>query len=499
MPTQTSSSGLISRISRIRKAAAPSFSRVAASQNISKPAANALDTASFLSNQRQYAIPARTVPEFLQAYNVLPWLRSGGEKKAQSISDIEWLSLVEDPDTGQMVPLDEVTKVKHPLQIFFEQPHPFFSWQTITFIWSIHLDLAGEAFGVWDRTSEGWQIWPITPEKMTELPQFPEKPYFVLSLSDGQHKLPYDQVFWMVNPNPTAPYARGSGIAQSLDTELNIYKKTGETLDGFFDRQARPDMLISGKGLNPEKTKGMEREWRQKLTGFWNAFKPHFISEEVDVREFKQDFQSVQFIELQKLERDTITQVLGIPPEIMGNTENSNRASIEAADMFFSKWTLVPRLNMMREAYQRQIVPKFDDTGLIELDYVTPVQENKDYELEVIRAAPWAFLWDEIRIKAGEDVLPDGRGQCFAMPMNLTPTRVEDLPLPFSSSSSSGALGPDQAPASTPSEVPTPEDVTEPNTEPLMTPTQSPPLGQGFFGRGRRIKTGRGFAVRLRR
>ena len=479
MPTQRTSI-----VQRIRKAVAPSSSRVAAGSGTS------LDTASFLSSQRQYSAPARTVPEFLQAYNVLPWLRSGGEKKAQSISDIEWLSLVEDPESGQMLPLDEVIKVKHPLQIFFEQPHPFFSWQTITFIWSVHLDLAGEAFGIWDHTSEGLQIWPITPEKMTALPQFPDKPYFVLSLSDGQHEIPYDQVFWMVNPNPSAPYARGSGIVQSLNTELNIYKKAGETLDGFFDRQARPDLLISGKGLNPEKTKGMEREWRQKLTGFWNAFKPHFISEEVDVREFKQDFQSVQFLELQRLERDTITQVLGLPPEIMGNTENSNRASIEAADMFFSKWTLVPRLNMMREAYQRQIVPKFDDTGLIEIDYISPVQENRDYELEVIRAAPWAFLWDEIRIKAGEDPLPEGRGQVFSMPMNLTPTRVEDLP-----------LGQAQASTTPAGEAPAPN-ATEPNAEPLMTPTNSPPISgqnQGFFGRGRRVTTGRGFAIKLRR
>lgn len=476
---------------RIRKAI-PTSRAYGSSTQPAQSTGTSLDAAAFLSSQRQYTSPSRSVPEFLQAYNILPWLRSGGEKKAQSISDIEWLSLVEDPESGQMVPLDEVTKTLHPLQIFFKQPHPFFSWQFITFIWSIHLDLAGEAFGIWDHTPEGLQIWPVTPAMMTELPVFPQKPYFVLSLSDGQHEIPYDQVFWMVNPNPSAPYARGSGIVQALDTELNIYKKTGATLDGFFDRQARPDILISGKGLNPEKTKGMEREWRQKLTGFWNSFKPHFISEEVDVREFKQDFQSVQFIELQKLTRNTIVQVLGLPPEIAGINENSNRAMIEAADLFFSKWTLVPRLNMMREAYQRQIVPKFDDTGLIELDYVSPVQENKDYELAVIQAAPWAFLWDEIRIKGGEDPLPDGRGQVFAKPMNLEPMRVEELPLPMAAQ-----ITPESTPE-TPSGAPAP--VTEPNTEPLMTPTaNSPPLGQGFFGRGRRITTGRGFAIKLRR
>jgi hypothetical protein len=478
-------------ISRIRKAVTP---KAASSSGIS---GTALDTTSFLSTQRQYSAPARTVPEFLQAYNVLPWLRSGGSKKAQSISDIEWLTLIEDPESGQMLPLDEVIKIKHPLQIFFEQPHPFFSWQTIQFIWSVHLDLAGEAFGIWDKTKEGMQIWPITPDKITALPQFPDKPFFVLSLQDGQHEIPYDQVFWMVDPNPAAPYARGSGIAQALDTELNIYKKTGETLDGFFDRQARPDLLISGKGLNPEKTKSMEREWRQKLTGFWNAFKPHFISEEVDVREFKQDFQSVQFIELQKLTRNTIIQILGLPPEIAGINENSNRAMIESADLFFAKWTLAPRLNMMQQAYQKQIVPMFDDTGLIELDYISPVAEDKSYELEVIQAAPYAFLVDEIRERAGEDPLPDGRGQVLPMPMAVSLTRIEDL-VP-----DAGTINPDgtTAPAEPTGETPAPN-ATEPSAEPLMTPAGSPPVNVGYsarFGKGRRITTGRGYSIRLRR
>ena len=471
MPTQRASI-----VNRIRKAV--SSSSTPGAYNAAQGTGFWSD---FLGTQRQTSTVKRSVPDFLNAYNVLPWLRAGGSKKAQSISGVDWLSLVEDPDTGQLTPISDLTNQKHPLEIFLEEPHPFFSWQTITYIWAIHLDLAGEAFGIWDMQPDVPQIWPITPDKITGLPSFPDKPYFTLSLSNGQHPIPYDQVFWMVDPNPAAPYARGSGLAQSLDTELNIDKKTSDTVDGFFDRQARPDILISGKGLNAEKTKKMESKWRNALGGFKNSFKPYFLSEDVDIKTFDQDFQGVQYLELRKMQRDTIIQVLGLPPEIMGILANSNRATIEAADLFFSKWTLKPRLDMMREAYQKQIVPKLDNTGLLQLDYVTPVQEDKEYQLNVMRSASFAFLIDEIRERAGEEPLQDGKGQCFAKAMNIEYTRLDDLP-----GDNETLNAPDQSEPSLASDEEKPESLLGPDA------------GEAS-ARYRVIKTGRGRIVRVPR
>lgn len=401
---------------------------------------------------RQNAGVKRSVPQYLDAWNTQPWLRRGGHAKAQSISDIEWLTLVEDPDTEQMTPVEDLLEHKHPLQEFFDHPHPIFSWQAITYIWSAHLDLCGEAWGVWDIEGDTKQIWPIPPDKITELPQYPAKPYYTLSLSNGQHHIPPELVFWMCEPNPAQPYGRGSGLAQTLNDELSIYSETGKTIDTFFRKQARPDVLITGKSLNPEKTKRLESEWKEKLSGFWNQYKPFFLNDEVTVQTFKQDFEGAQFLDLTKMERNTIVQVLGLPPEIAGINENSNRAMIEAADLFFSKWTLQPRLNMLRENFQKQIVPMFDDTGFVELDYVSPVAEDKEFEASVIRFASWAFLIDEIRVKAGEEPLPDGRGQSLGLPMNLTITPLTSLP----------AVG---------LEVPEPSGTTTPGTpEPILIP-----------------------------
>jgi HK97 family phage portal protein len=408
--------------------------------------------------------------------------------------------LTQDPETEQLVPVEDIINQKHPLEMFFEQPHPYFSWQTIQFIWAVHLKTAGEAFGIWDDNSEGRQIWPVNPTTITKLPT-PDEPFFIMSLSTGQHEIPVDEMLWLLDPDPTAPYARGSGIAQALDDELSTDEEAAKTIRAFFENQARPDVLITGRGLNPEKTKKIEEEWKEKQSGFWNAFKPHFMSEQVDIREFKQDFQSMQFIELRKYERDTIIQVFGIPPEIIGILQNSNRATIEAADLFFARYTLDPILRQMREAYQKQIVPKFDDTGLIELDYISPIQEDKEYNLKIMQAAPYAFLVDEVRELAGQEAFPNGLGEKIPMPLNLTMTSIDEgdeepnlAPIPGETiEPNPNAPAPTEPGQGTPPEQ-MPTEPTQAPMQPLM-----PPTAASYKKKGRRIRTGRGAIIRIRR
>jgi hypothetical protein len=304
-------------------------------------------------------------------------------------------------------------------------------------------------------------------------------------------------MLWLLDPDPTAIYSRGSGIAESLDDELSTDEAAAKTVRGFFENQARPDILITGKGLNPEKTKKIEEEWREKQSGFWNAFKPHFMSEQVDIREFKQDFQSMQFIELRKYERDTIIQSIGVPPEIMNIVENSNRATIDAADYLFSKYTLNPFLRKLRDAFQKQLVPKFDDTGLIEIDYISPVQEDQQFNAEVMRFAPYAFLVDEVRDMANKEPLPEGKGEVLPTPLNITFTPIneeeeEQEPAPIPGETIGEPTSPEQ-----PAQEPPAPDGTAPATVPLM-PAAPTASTRPLTPKGRRVRTGRGYIVKLK-
>jgi hypothetical protein len=77
------------------------------------------------------------------------------------------------------------------------------------------------------------------------------------------------------------------------------------------------------------------------------------------------------------------------------------------------------------ELLATHLVPEFDERLI--LDYDTPMMEDKEYRLNVARAAPWSLLVDEWRELMDYEPLENGRGRVVAVPLNLVFTAVEDL------------------------------------------------------------------------
>jgi hypothetical protein len=103
-----------------------------------------------------------------------------------------------------------------------------------------------------------------------------------------------------------------------------------------------------------------------------------------------------------------------VPPEILGIIENSNRATIDAADYLFSKWVIVPRLEAWRLDYQRLLVPEYDERLI--LDYESPIQHDTAFRGQLMTSMPWAFEADEIRECAGLTPLEDDLGKFHMEP-----------------------------------------------------------------------------------
>ena len=123
----------------------------------------------------------------------------------------------------------------------------------------------------------------------------------------------------------------------------------------------------------------------------------------------------MQLVDLRRFERDAIVQTFGVPPEMLGILQNSNRATIEAADHLFSRWVLLPRLEAFRDVLQKQLVPQFDEKLI--LTYQNPIPEDRDFKLSVMQSAYWAFSTSGVNWQG--EPLPDGKGDYFLMPLNL--------------------------------------------------------------------------------
>ena len=396
--------------------------------------------------------PQRGTKELLQAYDEMPWLRSVVNKVSKSFSSVAWRAfVVRQKDTGKAINISKMGYVdfrarqkilgeyrsskefeveeieRHPILSFLDSANMFFPGVVSRQLTQQYLDLVGESFWVLERDglNKPTSYFPIPPTWISQTPTLKDGAFTFRGPGGQEFNLPASMVIWFYEPKPSDPYSRGSGMARALADELDTDEYAAKYTKTRFINNARPDLLISAAGLQKEDTERLEQNWNSNLQGFANAMKAHFLNKEVKVTDLSPKFSELQLIELRKHERDTVFHVYGVPPELFGVNESSNRATIESAEFLYAKHVLLPRLEFHRSILQWKLVPEFDER--IILEYESPIEEDADRELSAAEKAPWALTVNEWRDKAGVDPLEDEKGDVHMVPLNLTP--VDDISL----------------------------------------------------------------------
>ena len=144
-----------------------------------------------------------------------------------------------------------------------------------------------------------------------------------------------------------------------------------------------------------------------------NSFKARFSQTELGIQEFKEaSFRNLQMEALRKFSRDTVFQVAGVPPELFGALESSNRATIDASETLFAHWVLRPELESFRATLQERVAPEFDERLIV--DYAFDDVTDKAFVQAMAATAPWSRKMDEWRSAQGLDPLgPEAGGELF--------------------------------------------------------------------------------------
>jgi SPP1 gp7 family putative phage head morphogenesis protein len=424
----------------------------------------------------------------LQAYNEMPWLRAVTQKIAHDVATTTWVLGVPERNgvktRNRLLQRSHYTQRRqwmkqalatnalrlldaHPLLDFLDEGNQWFPGLVATQVSQSHLDLIGEMVWLLETNGFGMPLAsvPIPPTWVMELPTS-TWPFYRIVGPGATRDVPIDNVLYLYHPNPAMPFGRGTGLGQVLGDELETDEYAAKHTRDWFKHKALPPYLIAGLGLQLGEMQRVEERWLQKHQGRGKGFVPHFMSRDVKVYPLAHTFQEQTIIPLRQHERDTIRQVFGFPPEILGIVENSNRATIEAAEFIYQRHVIVPRLEFMRAGLQERLVPRYDDR--LVLDYVSPVVEDREYALKVMQAAPWAFKADEWRERSAAEPLPEGDGQVFYLPFNLTPVKTlggNTAPLDINESEPAPELPPLLPPLQLPPAEPDEDDEDEPDED----------------------------------
>jgi len=400
--------------------------------------------------------PAIGTQDLLEGHDTMPWLRACGDKASTSVACVDWRLLARRGKDGKYVrdrvaqrsigearmklldsqrrvgQLDEITD--HVFFDMLEQPNEMMDRFSLLKLLNLHLDLVGEAYWIKQRNKLGVWVgsWPVPPHWVFRSPT-PGTPAFTVLWRGWKADIPFSEVVWWRDPSAANPYTRGSGVGWALGDEVEVDEYAAKMAKALFFNQARPDVVIYGFD-DVDQKRQVERDWITRLQGFWRAHKPYFMTGEPKFHEFQRPtMEQLVYPSLRTSQRDIVMQTWGIPPEMFGISESGNlsRVAYEAAEYLFAKYVTFPRAERIRGPLQREVQAEYDERLI--LSYVSPVPEDKEYELNVMKAAGWAWDGDEWRARGG--YAPDtvaGKGRLVPLNSYVTTDPLDAAQRPAS-------------------------------------------------------------------
>lgn len=332
------------------------------------------DTENFVS--RWARPPSKNTAEWLEMFSKSPRL-AVVDRIASDLANVGGRLLRINPDGSET----EITE--HPFLNFMAQPNPLYE-MTSSAIWRLHeiyLMLVGESFFLIERDEHGKpvELWNVPPHWVRMTPYIGSPYYQIVATSGLCMEVPVDDMFVMKQLNPLDPFMRGLGIAESIADEVEIDEYAAKFQKRFFYNDATPPVVFAMPDATDEQREAFMARWNKRHKGVENSHKAAALSGNVTIHELgKGEGKNLGFIESRVAMRDAVLEHFGVPREIMGITENSNRSTADAAQYIYAKNVLTPRLKNREEAINKQLLPLFGSDLVWRFDPVVPYDKDFD-------------------------------------------------------------------------------------------------------------------------
>jgi len=318
--------------------------------------------------------PERKGNEFLKAYSEISWIYAAVRLIAQNIVSL------------------------------LDRPNPFLTRYDLFMMTVQNLELVGEAFWLLlkDNQKNILGIAPLNPTRMElELENgLPKRWLYGPERGKGIELLPEDVVVFRY-PNPINPY-RGlsplKAVAVAGDTDLYAAKWNRN----FFYNAAAPSAaIISDKRLSDEEFKRLKAQIEKMYQGLDNAHKTILLENGLDFKPVQLSHKDMEFLELRRFTRTEIAAVFGVPLSKLGISEEVNRATAFVNDYTFAKNTLTPKLKLIADALNHQLLVHFGEDLAFEFDSVIPQDEEFQMKKYIEFAKQGIMTINEIRDELG--------------------------------------------------------------------------------------------------
>ena len=301
----------------------------------------------------------------------------------------------------------------HPALQLLTHPNPFQSGHEFMEGIATWLELAGECpvYLNIPNGREPAEAYILDPRYLTIIPD-PKKyvtGYIYRPPATEESTFNTDEIIMFRDFNPKSQY-RGHAPIRSARYVVDSDQFQEEYNRDFFYNDAVPRAILTApNALNDSIFNRLRNIWKETYQGRRKAHQTAILEGGVDVKILQQTAKDMDFAQLSEKNIQRICAAFRVPKALLGIDLDLNRASAETMAYIFARWTIKPKLRMLQEKLNNELLPLYSrgNTFFVKFDdpvAVDPDQKNSRY---TTLAAVGAISPNEIR---AEENLPPVEG-----------------------------------------------------------------------------------------
>ncbi len=334
---------------------------------------------------------------------------------ADQIAAIE-LKLYRLDSKGQAVEI-----YQHPLLDLLYRVNKFTTFFDHLWLTSAYLELVGEAPWFLEKANgEVTNIFILRPDKLRPIPSKQTIiGGYMYNIGGKEVPLTVDEVIFLKFPNP-AKTLRGIGTLEAAAKTVDIDNAAEDWNVNFFKNNATPaaTLTIDQEQMSEEQQVKLKESLRKNYEGTEKAHQVMVLFGNMKMEKIGFSQRDMSFDEMQRSVRDKILGLFRVPKAVIAQTEGTNFASAKVAQYAFSKWTIQPKVERIVQQLNEFLVPMFDKTGQLFLDYDNVVPDDdealvKKYTAALNPQSGW-MTRNEVREEQGLKPVDDPAGDTVA-------------------------------------------------------------------------------------
>ena len=334
------------------------------------------------------------------------WVSSCVDVISESVADIE-LILVRTKSNGE-----EEIVMDHPAIDLLHTPNDQFTQETMLFRLQANLELRGNEYWFIPPAKRGdpQEIFPLMPQNIKPVADARSYVAFYKYTINGKtFNIPKENIVHFKNYNPASDIIGVSTLHKALmaaqtDDYARKWNKT------FFENDATPGVILEYPGtLTPDQVKLIKGQWKQQHQGPTKNHKLAVAANGLKITKMEMSHADMQFAVQRQFSRDEIFAIFRVPKDVVGITEDVNRATAVTTDYKFAKRTTKPKMKALVGNLNKFYLPLFNDPTL-KWKFKDPVPRDKEEMANYYRSgleSGW-LTHNEVRRMEGMTEIVDG-------------------------------------------------------------------------------------------